>query len=223
MAQRWHDVLFLHWAVRPDALRPLVPTGLELDTRDGTAYLGVVPFRMTGVRLRWTPPLPWLSAFSELNVRTYVAREGKPGVFFFSLDAANPVAVAVARLWYHLPYFRARMSCAPEAGGIRYASRRTHARAPAAEFRGGYAPAGPAAEAAPGSLEAWLTERYCLYAADRGGRIRRGEIHHDPWPLQPARADIEVNAMATPLGLALEGPPHRLFARRLDAVFWPLR
>src|SRR5215470_11526964 len=142
MAQSWHDLLFAHWPVDPAVLRSRIPAKLTIDTFDGSAWLGIVPFRMSGVRLRATPALPWLSAFPELNVRTYVTAEGKPGVFFFSLDAANPVAVAAARRFFHLPYFRARMSCRPDGDGIRYASQRTHRGAPSAELRGRYRPLG---------------------------------------------------------------------------------
>lgn len=222
MAQSWHDLLFAHWPVPCDALRRLVPAALVLDTYDGTAWIGVVPFRMSGIRLRRLPPLPWLSAFPELNVRTYATRGGKPGVFFFSLDAANPLAVAVARRWYHLPYMRARMSATTEADGVRYASRRTHHGAPQAELRARYRPMGPVTRAAPGTLEHWLTERYCLYALDRHGTVYRGEIHHEPWPLQAAEAEVEVNTMTRPLVLP-DTQPLLHFARRLDVVVWPLR
>jgi len=223
MAQSWHDLLFAHWPVDAGALRAQIPPALPLDTFEGQAWLGVVPFRMSGVRLRATPPPPGLSAFPELNVRTYVTIEGKPGVFFFSLDAANAVAVAVARRWFHLPYVRARMACRAEGDAIRYESRRTHRGAPPAELRGGYRPTGPAAAASRGSLAYWLTERYCLYAADQRGGIHRGEILHAPWPLQPAEAALETNTMAAPLGVLLAGQPLLHFARRLDVRVWPLQ
>jgi len=110
MRQKWHDLLFMHWRIPPQTLRPLIPPALDLDIFEGSAWLGIVPFRMTGVRLRATPSIPGLSAFPELNVRTYIVAGGKPGVWFFSLDAASALAVATARAWFHLPYFRARMS-----------------------------------------------------------------------------------------------------------------
>ncbi len=222
MAQSWHDLLFAHWPLPPDVLRPLVPPSLPLDTRDGKAWIGVVPFRMTGVRPRLFPALPWLSSFPELNLRTYVTRDDKPGVFFFSLDASNPLAVAAARRLYHLPYYRAEMSLTPEGDAIAYSSRRTHRGAPGADFRGRYGPTGPPSRAAPGSLDHWLTERYCLYAVD-GERVWRGEIQHEAWPLQTAEARFDVNTMAQPLGLELEGTPVLSFARRLDVVLWPLQ
>jgi uncharacterized protein YqjF (DUF2071 family) len=172
--------------------------------------------------------VPWLSAFAELNVRTYVvSRDGerKPGVWFFSLDAANPVAVRVARWSFHLPYMDARMSCVPDGGeAIRYRSLRTHRGAPRAEFTARYRPTGDACRAEIGTLHHWLTERYCLYAADRAGRVSRGDILHDPWPLQPAEAEVERNTMAEAVGVALpDVPPVLHFARRLDVVAWRLR
>lgn len=222
MAMAWEDLLFAHWPVAPEVLRPQLPRGLELDVRDGQAWLGVVPFRMAGTRLRGLPTVPGTADFPEVNVRTYVTAGGKPGVWFFSLDAASRVAVRTARAFFHLPYFDARMSArAADGGTIRYESARTHRGAAAAEFRATFQPIGEVSPARPGSIEHWLTERYCLYSADRRGRVWRGDIHHAPWPLQPASAAIEVNTMAATLGLPLADPPALLhFARRLDVVAW---
>src|ERR687894_454117 len=138
LSMRWQNLLFMHWPVREDVLRPLIPSALTLDTFDGSAWLGVVPFRMSGVRPRSLPRVPWLSAFPELNVRTYVTAEGKPGIWFFSLDAANPVAVRLARATFRLPYFDAEMSCRLKGDGVRYRSVRTHRGAPRAEFAARY-------------------------------------------------------------------------------------
>jgi hypothetical protein len=219
----WHDLLFVHWPFEAATLRPLVPAALELDLHEGQAWLGVVPFRMTGVRARWTPALPWFSAFPELNVRTYVRAGGKPGVWFFSLDAANPVAVRGARWCFHLPYFDARMRCERSGEDVHYSSVRTHRGAPGAAFVARYRPAGALARAQPGSIDHWLTARYCLYAVGRAGRLFRGDIHHLPWPLEAAEAEVEVNTMASPLGVNLPaGAPLLHFARRLDVVAWSL-
>jgi hypothetical protein len=201
-------------------VRPRIPPDLSIDTFDGRAWIGVIPFRMTGVRLRGLPPLPWLSAFPELNVRTYVTAGAKPGVWFFSLDAASALAVAVGRT-AGLPYYRARMSVTAEGDGVRYAGRRIQPGTPPAELVAGYGPTGAVASAAPGSLAHFLTERYCFYTVGRDGRLRRGEIHHAPWPLQPAAAAFERNTLAAAAGLRLpEGAPLLHFARRLDAVAW---
>ena len=225
MLQDWHDLLFAHWSLAPEALAPLIPAGLELDTFDGRAWIAVVPFRMSGIRLRGLPAVPGLSRFPELNVRTYVTCQGRGGVYFFSLDAANATAVAVARRWFHLPYFRARMRCdevAPEE--FRYASVRTHKGAHPAELHGDYAPVEPARVFPAGSLEHWLTERYSLFANAPDGRIFRGDIHHAPWELAVARARLERNTMVAPLGLELPDEEPRLhFARLQRVVIWAPR
>jgi uncharacterized protein YqjF (DUF2071 family) len=221
MEQSWHDLLFAHWAVDAVVLRPHIPAKLDIDTFEGKAWLGIVPFRMSGVRVRWTPPLPWLSAFPELNVRTYVSTQDKPGVWFFSLDAANTLAVAAARFSFHLPYFRAHMHCRERDGWIQYQSERRHPGAPAAVLEGRYRAAGEIFEAQPGSLAHFLTERYCLYSAASEGRIYRGEIHHPPWLLQPAESEFWRNSMAEAAGLALPAElPLLHFAKRQDMVAW---
>jgi uncharacterized protein len=223
MKQIWHDLLFAHWPVAVDQLRPLIPAGLHIDTYEGQAWIGVVPFRMSGVRPRFLPAVPWLSAFPELNVRTYVVTNDKPGVWFFSLEAANPVAVMVARRWFLLPYFHARMTCRAEDDGVSYASQRIHRAAPPATFNGHYRPTNEVFYAKKGSLEYWLTARYCLYAADARQRLYRGEIDHSPWPLQLAEATIRENTMTIPLGIRLpEANPLLHFSRRQEVVVWTL-
>lgn len=219
MEQKWHDLLFAHWPVPAAAMRPLVPHQLELDLYDGRCWVGVVPFWMSGVRGRLTPPLPGISRFAELNVRTYVTLGGKPGVYFFSLDAASRLAVRAARAFYHLPYFFADMKVESKGEHIVYQSVR---RDRSAEFRGRYSPVGTVMLRENRTLESWLTERYCLYTVHRG-RVFRGEIHHEQWPLQSASAEIEVNSMAPIAGIELPGSQPLLhFARRLDVLIWPL-
>lgn len=221
MHMRWCDLLFAHWPVPPAWLRPHVPAGLELQSFEGSAWIGVVPFRMENVRPRLVPPVPGWSAFPELNVRTYVSAGGKPGVWFFSLEAAQPLAVRLARSFFHLPYMDARMQVGYQDDWVRYVSTRTHQGEPEAEFQGRYRPLGPVYRSHPGTLEHWLTERYCLYSADARGQIWRGEIHHPPWPLQAAEAELEANRMTQPIGfeLPLEVPLLH-FAQRLDVVAW---
>lgn len=224
LAMQWRDLLFMHWPVPSATLRDHIPASLAIDTFDDTAWIGVVPFSMTNVRPRFVPTLPGLSAFPELNVRTYVIAEGKPGVWFFSLDAANPIAVRGARQFFHLPYYNARMLSEQSEEQVYYTSTRTHRDAPLATFRGQYRPCGPIYRAQPGRIEHWLTERYCLYAADRCGQIWRSDIHHAPWPLQPADAEIVVNTMTHQLDLTLPPTdPLLYFARRLDVVAWTLQ
>lgn len=220
-SMRWLDLLFAHWPLPPEVLRPHLPEGLELDTFEGRAWIGVVPFRMARVRPRWSPPVPWLSYFPELNLRTYVIREDKPGVWFFSLDAANPVAVRLARRFFHLPYFDADMVVERELSGVRYHSVRTHKNVPRAAFMGTYGPTGAIYRSRPGDLDHWLTERYCLYSSDGEGRLYRGEIHHEPWPLQPARARFGVCELTSGLGFDLpDEEPLLHFATELDVWAW---
>lgn len=221
MAQSWHDLLFAHWPIEAAILRPHIPTQLSIDIFEGKAWLGIVPFRMSGVRLRGTPVLPWLSAFPELNVRTYVTAQGKPGVWFFSLDAANAVAVLAARWAFHLPYFYSRMSCLENNGLIQYQSRRTQPATPEAVLQARYRAIGEFFEPKSRTLEHFLTERYCLYSAASGGRVYRGEIHHRPWTLQLAEAQFLCNSMAHAAGLpAPSNSPILHFAKRQDTVAW---
>lgn len=219
LSMRWHDLLFLHWPIRPELVRPLIPSVLELETFDGWCWLGVVPFRMSGVRPRYFPiPLD----FPELNVRTYVTTRGKSGVWFFSLDASNWLAVRAAR-FLGMPYYDARMVTKSETEKVYYASTRVHKRAAPAEFIASYRPTGPVYHAAAGTMDHWLTERYCLYAAYKPERIVYGEIHHPPWTLQPAEVELSKNTMAQAAGIELPGnPPLCHFARYQEVVAWPI-
>jgi len=173
---------------------------------------------MSGVRARYLPPLPGLSAFPELNVRTYAVAGGRPGVFFLSLDAANAIAVAAARRVFHLPYHRSEMACRSEGDNVVYSCRRARG-VPVAEFRGAYGPTGSVYRTRAGDLDHWLTERYGLYTADGRGRAVRVDIRHEPWPLQPAWARIEANTMAEASGVRLPAmAPLLHFARRLEVM-----
>jgi uncharacterized protein len=217
----WHDLLFIHWPVRPAVIESLLPPGLMVDTFDGWAWIGVVPFRMSNVRPRYLPGMPGASTFPELNVRTYVKTPGRGGVWFFSLDAASRIAVRAARAWFGLPYYDASMDCSSTGESLHYRSVRIHRNASHAEFRAAYQPVGPVYRTQPGTLDHWLTERYCLYMSPRRGRIGYGDIHHSPWPLQPAEAEIQLNTMTEPLGLSVpQTKPALHFARLLDVVAW---
>ncbi|HWO43308.1 MAG TPA: DUF2071 domain-containing protein [Candidatus Eisenbacteria bacterium] len=219
LTMRWHDLLFLHWPLRRDAIEPLIPKAVELETFDGWCWIGVVPFRMSGVR---PPFFPLSMAFPELNVRTYVRAKGKSGVWFFSLDAASPLAVRVAR-WFGLPYYNARITVLPQAEVIRYESVRFHAHSYAAELIASYRPTGPSYHAKPGSLDHWLTERYSLFGALRPGRVVYGEIHHPQWALQPAEVSLRSNTMARPLDIDLPDiEPVCHYARYQEVVAWPI-
>ena len=223
MTQTWHDLLFAHWPIDPAVLVRKLPVELPLDLFDDRAWIGVIPFHMTNVGPRGVPSLPGLSAFPELNVRTYVILDGKPGVYFFSLDAGNRLAVAVARTLFHLPYFFARIRVEDRGGVIHYTSERSRKDHGAANLAVTYEPSGSIFRPRQGSLEYFLTERYCLYTVDGGGRAMRLDIHHPPWPLQPATATFHVNTMADPAGIRLPGKAPLLhFVKRQDMVAWPL-
>jgi uncharacterized protein YqjF (DUF2071 family) len=217
----WRNLLFMHWPVKADALSSLVPPALSIDTFEGSAWLGVVPFDMTGVRPHFLPAVPGLSNFPEINLRTYVMAEGRPGVWFFSLDADSRIAVRLARATFHLPYFDAEMSCHASGDEVDYRSLRTHRGAPGAKFAARYSPVGEPFESDQGSIETFLTARYCLYSADRKGNVRRGDIHHHLWPLQPAEAEVRTLAMTQQIGLKLpETAPILHFSKRLDVLAW---
>jgi len=221
MRMRWRELLFAHWVVDASAVRRLIPAGLSLDLFEDRCYVGAVPFLMEGVTPRLVPPLPGLHAFPELNLRTYVTLGGKPGVWFFSLDAGQKLAVRVARRLFHLPYFDARFEIAKTGSQVNYSSVRTHRAAPAAKFSATYHAVGPVYRSADGTLDAWLTERYCLYSTDALARIYRGEIDHQPWPLQRAAATIHVNTLGDWLGIHLDHSPATLhFAKSLDVRVW---
>jgi uncharacterized protein len=255
--QTWHDLLFAHWALDPEHVRAAIPQPLRpfLDVRDGKAWVGVIPFWMSNVRMRWMPPVPTAGKFPELNVRTYLTIDGKPGVYFFSLDAGSLLAVIGARLGYALPYFHARMqvlhgterivgdwrsagpkrdskvhrvevvfhakpgtlSGVPDAIGYMSSRRRPPNQA---QLMARYTPTGPEFNAAPGSIEQFLVERYCLYTA-RGKKILRGNIHHVPWPLQVAEADIMLNTMAEAARITLpDEQPLLHYAKEMPVLVW---
>jgi uncharacterized protein len=221
MAQTWDDLLFAHWRASADSLRTLLPEGLELDLYDGEAWIGITPFAVSALRPRGLPPVPLLSSFLELNTRTYVTAGGKPGIWFFSLDAASELAVAGARRWYRLPYFHAEMRAEWRGGGLEYTSRRRDPRGGPAAFRGRYSAVGDELDADPRSLAHFLTERYCLYTTD-DGRLKRSEIHHRPWSLQPAEAMIDENTMPPAVVELVDEDPLLHFSARQDVVIWPL-
>lgn len=221
MTQTWRHLLFAHWPIAADVLRPLVPAALEIDRFDGVAWLGIVPFEMSNVVPRGVRAIERLSTFPELNVRTYVQHRGVPGVYFFSLDADNRLVVATARRFFHLPYFRADMTIATARGNVRYHSRRRGSAAAGASFSAQYQPVGASWEPVPGTVECFLTERYCLFTVNRSGKVLRVDIHHPPWTLQPADAEISDNTMAVAAGITLpDTAPLLHVAGRQDVVAW---
>lgn len=230
MRQDWSLLLFLHWEIPAEQLRPLVPAGLELDLYQGKAFVGLIPFTMSGVRPVGVPPIPFFSRFHETNVRTYVHVAGRdPGVWFFSLDAANPLAVILARAWYHLPYHHARMSVTRDSpgsgtapGAISYSSDRLRPGPRPASCAVRCVPKGPVAPAESGTLEHFLAERYLLYAAHRG-RLFRGQVHHTPYPLQAADVTALDESLLAAAGiLRPDVPPIAHFSQGVRVEVFPL-
>ncbi len=221
MEQSWHDLLFAHWSYPVDAIRAAVPSQLPIDTFEGKAWVGVVPFVLRGLRVRGLPAVPGASTFPELNVRTYVTIDGRPGVYFFSLDAGNQLAVMAARTAFHLNYFNALMSVTRGPQGISYLSRRTDKRGQPADFSARYRADGRGLRAEPGSLEYFLAERYCLYAVSRSARVYRTDIHHRPWLLQPAEAELDANALLQADGIPVPaGKPLLHFSAVQEMIGW---
>ena len=220
MAQTWEDLVFAHWPLPIELLRRVVPAVIPLDTFDGQAWLGVTPFKVGVIRPRGFPHIPRVSEFNEINVRTYTTIDGKPGIWFLSLDASSRLAVIAARRTYRLPYFHAAIALRRHGSAIDFSTHRTSLDGPPAELTARYQPTGPVRIAAPGTLEHFLSERYCLYNLDQHQHIYRADIHHPPWPLQPATAKLDRNSMGAPYGIQLTTDPLLHFARRQDVIFW---
>lgn len=223
MSMRWEHLAFLHWPFSADEIQKRLPAGLRVDLHEGQAWIAVVPFRMSGVRPRWFFTVPGISRFPELNVRTYVTDGKKPGVWFFSLDAGSKLAVRGGRSLFHLPYFDARM-CLEVGNDVRFESDRTHRGEKGARFRARYHGTGPASETAVGTLEHWFAERYCLYSADRSGRLWCGDVDHRPWSLAPGYLDLSVDELLEADGLPdVAGAPLVHVAEPLDVHAWTLQ
>jgi uncharacterized protein YqjF (DUF2071 family) len=228
MRQRWRDLLFAHWPIPVDAMARLIPAGLEVDAYDGSAWAGVVPFWMDEVQVRaagqHTITFPSVREFPELNLRTYVRsrRTGRAGVYFFSLDCSSWLAVLGARTLFHLPYFPAAMRRETSGARVEYSSRRLLTRQ-SVRFEASYRTLGEPIAHEQGSIEAFLTERYCLFTESRG-RLLVGDIHHVQWPLERAEAEIRVDEIPAVHGLMLpERAPLLHFSRELRVAIWALR
>lgn len=217
--QTWSDLAFAHYRVSRRELRELVPAGLKVQEFDGSAWVAVVPFQLGQVRRRGLPWLPVMPGFPELNLRTYVEVDGKPGVWFFSLDAQSWPIVWSGRLRFHLPYHYASIQFVETNGGFALTSRR---RRDQVRFTGRFQATSDSFIAEPGSFEHWATERYCLYSQNARGEFLRVEVHHPPWPLQEAKIEIEHNDLFGAAGLsAPKHPPVCHFSTGVDVVAYP--
>lgn len=224
MTQTWEHLLFIHWAVSPDALRSLIPDELEIDTYDGMAWIGILPFLLSGVRIRRMPTVPFTSTFPEINVRTYVKTKQKSGIYFLSLDASNRLITAIAKRWYRLPYFLADMQLATNVQGIEFESRRVGGNEQPVIFSGSYKPIKQPIQARKGSLEEWLTERYTLFCqCGSTKRIYFADVYHEPWVLQQVDALIRENTMTKGWSIPLdEQPDFAFYARGVQSYVWPI-
>jgi uncharacterized protein len=247
MHQNWGKLLFMHLPIDPEILRPLIPTQLSIDTFDGSAWIGEVPFTMWGIRASFLPPIPGTSAFHELNVRTYVHLNGVPGVWFFSLDATHRLAVWGARTFYYLPYFNAEMDLTQQGNTIEYSSRRTDQlnygefykaetagipgaanperfqKLPRAALEASWNIGEPLPQSSKGSIEFFLTERYCLYSLHRN-RLYRSRIFHEPWRLQSATLNARQSTQIESLGIELPpDAPLLHYAESIAVDIWPLK
>ncbi|MCM3568556.1 YqjF family protein [Neobacillus mesonae] len=221
MRQTWRNLLFAHWPVPAEQLRPLIPAVLDIDTYEQSAWLGVVVFHIDGIYLRGLSPLSIVPAFPEINLRTYVRHQGKPGVFFLSLDVSNWASLHIAKRWYHLPYRAADISCRQHDGAFYYESIRK--KSPSVTFKGSYAPSSEVYFSKQGVIDHWLTERYCLYSTDNRKNLYCGEIHHNPWPLQLADSEIH-HTLFSPFQLEpRENKAICHFSKGVDTLFWNIK
>ena len=231
--QRWRSLAFLHWEVPVEAVAALLPEGLSVDTFEGRAYVGVVPFTMRDVSPWWSPSVPGVSNFHELNVRTYVHAQGQPGVWFFSLEAASSIAVIAARTGWHLPYHRASMELEEHEGEVRYESRRLWPGPKPAELSLRYRIGESIGAAEPDTFEHFLAERYLLFACSElppdaarpeGAPLRVGQVHHRPYPLHRAEVLEVRESVVAACGLPqTSGPPHVLYSPGVDVDVFALK
>jgi uncharacterized protein YqjF (DUF2071 family) len=220
LSMTWRDLLFAHWRVSPETVQRRLPDGISVDTYDGDAYLGVVPFVMADIRPRGVPVG---LRFGELNLRTYVNVDGRPGVYFFNLDADDRVGVTIARALFQLPYYRSEMDIEThgerDTREVRFRSRRRSSRAASAVFDATYTSTGAFESPEPDTLDAFLTERYRFYTTDEGGRLYYGDIDHEPWSLAPAAAEIRENTLFSANGFDRPtGDPRLRFAAPIEVT-----
>ncbi|MGG1677746.1 YqjF family protein [Neobacillus sp. NRS-1170] len=224
MRQTWKNLLFLHWPISLEKLRPYVPSSLQIDTYNGSAWLGVILFVIEGIYPRGISSVSVTPKFPEINVRTYVQCDGKPGIYFLSIDVQNWASLNIAKRWYRLPYYSSEISFQKEGQSFQCQSVRKGNANTIISFKGKYFPVSEVYFPKEGTLDHWLTERYCLYSSTNGVNIYCGEIHHQPWPLQKAEIEIVNNTLFTPFHFDLsEVKPTAYFSEGVDSLIWNIK
>jgi uncharacterized protein len=221
MKQTWENVLFVHYPVKIETLRKLVPEKLPLDTFNDCGWVVIVAVHISNIRLRGLPPIPGTTNFSQVNVRTYVTLDGKPGVYFFSLDAHNWLAVKAAKVVGNLPYKYAEVAIDSSDSNIHCECRRKtdiHAN-----WVGDFKPIAEPIHPVKESFDEWMAERYCLYTFNKKGKTLRSDILHRPWLLQEVQAEIYENTLLSSLNIQPDShSPIFHYAKQQDVRFWPL-
>jgi uncharacterized protein YqjF (DUF2071 family) len=217
----WRDLLFASWRIPVEALRSKVPPELELDTFDGSAWVTLVPMGVTDMHWRGIPPIPGMEGFRELNLRTYIKRNDRPGIYFLSIECPAAFSDWIARHFFGVPYFEAQIAAFSDGATFHFASERTAKNQPPAALFSTFRPATESFPPAPGSLASFLVERYCLYFV-HGGEVYRGDIHHGEWKLHNAEAELDVNTITKAAGVELAAKPdHTVFVAQTDTLIWP--
>ncbi|MBS4188956.1 DUF2071 domain-containing protein [Bacillus sp. FJAT-49705] len=224
MRQTWRNLLFVHWPISPETIREHIHPSLQIDTFNGVAWLGIVVFELEGIYPRGFPPISILPPFPEINVRTYVQYNGKPGVYFLSLDVSDWASYTLAKRWFHLPYHSANISIKQKDLSFHFESIRKKSKIYPILCKGTFSPLPEVYFPKEGTLDHWLTERYCLFSTNNKGRIFCGEIHHRPWPLQKANSEIYKNNLFSPFKIDLSGvQPISHFSKGVDSLIWNIR
>lgn len=223
MRQSWRNLLFIHWPIPPEIIRPYIPSSLQIDLFNSTAWIGGVVFDMFGIYPRGLSSVSLTSKFSEVNVRTYVQHDGKPGVYFLSLDVGDWASLTIAKRWYRLPYHPADISIQKRGQTFYYESIRKGKNSSLVS-KGTYTPVSDIFFPKEGTLDHWLTERYCLYSTNHRDNIYCGEIHHRPWPLQKVETELSRHTLFKPFHIDVSDvQPIYHFSEGLDTLFWNIR
>lgn len=223
MRQTWKNLLFLHWPISPKQLQPFIPSPLKIDIFEEHAWIGIIVFYMDGIYPRGLSVKSLTPKFAEVNVRTYVLLDGKPGVYFLSLDVPDWASNTIAKRWYRLPYHPAKTSIYKEEQSYHCESIRKGSTIKPITLKGKYKPISGVFFPQEGTLDHWLTERYCLYSMKKN-HIYCGEIHHRPWPLQKVETEISQNTMFSTFQWNLsDAPPISHYSKGVDTLIWNIK